>query len=37
VAWGGFCIAALERGSLSFLYHVGRVLWVYVVSSLGRE
>jgi hypothetical protein len=37
VAWGGFCIAALERGSLSFLYHVGRVLWVYMVSSLGRE
>jgi hypothetical protein len=37
VAWGGFCIAAPERGSLSFLYHVGRVLWVYMVSSLGRE
>jgi hypothetical protein len=25
VAWGGFCIAAPGHGSLSFLYHVGRV------------
>jgi len=28
VAWGSFCIAALEHGSVSFLYHIGRVLWV---------
>jgi hypothetical protein len=28
VAWGGFWIATPGHGSLSFLYHVGRVWWV---------
>jgi hypothetical protein len=33
--WGGFCTAAPGHGSLLFLYHVGRVWWVWVVSVRG--